>query len=200
MVFPYSHPWKALGLGVVTGLATLAAMHVLFDDTALQMATRWTGRISALLFLPVVVARPLVDMFGSKRFGALLRQRAGFGLVLAGNHHVHMVLLTVYLIGEGAAASDFYLNPGLYIYFLLVGMNVTSFPKLAKTLPRSFVRWLHVVGLYALAAAFFSTLLLSQLTGEETGWFRLSYLIVFALCFAIRFAAALKKLVANSRR
>ncbi len=199
MVFPYKHPWKAVGLGVAIAFATIAVTQLLLDETALQMATRWTGRISAMLFIPVLLARPLVDLFGAKRFGSLLRQRAGFGLTLAGNHHVHMILLTVYLIGEGAAASDFYLNPGLYIYFVLVGMNVTSFPKLAKTLPRIFVKWLHIVGIYALAAAFFTTLILSQITGEETGTFRLAYAIIFALCFALRIAAWAKRLRAGAK-
>ncbi|MEO9462534.1 MAG: hypothetical protein ABJ242_07355 [Marinomonas sp.] len=197
MVFPYKHPWKALGLGVAIAFATIAATHALLDETALQMATRWTGRISALLFIPVLLARPLVDLFGGQRFGFLLRQRARFGLTLAGNHHVHMVLLTVYLMGEGAPASDIYLNPGLYIYFVLIGMNITSFPKLAKALPKSFVKWLHIIGIYALAAAFFSTLILSQITGEDSDAFRLTYAIVFALCFAVRIAAGTKRLKAR---
>lgn len=192
MVIPYATPWRALALGVAIGVTTLVATRFLFDDSALQMATRWTGRLSALLFIPVLAARPAVDLFGARMFGALLRQRAGIGLALAGNHHVHMVLLTIYLLGEGAQAPDFYLNPGLYIYIVLVGMNVTSFPNAARALPPSVIRWLHLVGIYALALAFFTTVIFSQLTDDASNVFRVAYGVLFALCFGLRVAARLK--------
>lgn len=193
MVLPYRHPWKALALGCLIAFITFGICYLSFDEAALQMATRWTGRISAVLFLPVFIARPLVDLLGAQAAGSLLRNRSGIGLALAGNHHVHMVLLTIYLLREGAKAADFYTNPGLYIYVILIAMNVTSFPRIARAMPKPAVRWIHLIGLYALAVAFFETLILSQLLGEETGSFRITYAIIFFVCIAIRTAAGIKR-------
>jgi len=193
MVLPYQHPWKSLAFGIALGLAILGVCYAVLEETALQMATRWTGRASALLFLPVFIARPLVDLFGGKTAGPLLRHRSGIGLTLAGNHHVHMVLLTIYLLGEGRSAASLFANPGLYIYFALIAMNVTSFPRLARALPRPLVRWIHFIGLYALAIAFFETLILSQFMGEETGVFRMAYAAVFFVGLLVRLVAGVKR-------
>lgn len=193
MVLPYRFPFRALILGGLLGLSILGACYAAGLYEPLRIATRWTGRMSALLFIPIFVARPLVTLLGNGRAGKLLRHRAGLGLVLAGNHHVHMVLLFILLTGEGATWVDFLSNPGLYIYGLLIVMNVTSFPAIARTLPRQVVRWLHRVGIYALAGAFFSTLTLSIITGEEDGLFRYCYSIVFVLCLLIRLLADLSE-------
>lgn len=189
MVFPNKYSMRATILGVILAISIWLLCLVVFKSDQLRLATSYTGRVSAILFLPVFVARPMVDLFGQTRFGILMRQRSSFGLALAGNHHIHMILLTVYLIGEGAGKEAFLLNPGLYIYFLLVLMNVTSFPSSRKILSKRTINIIHIAGLYALAIAFFETLVLSVFTGQEGGVFRLIYSGLFLLAIGIRVAA-----------
>ena len=191
MVFPYKHPWKATLLGVALAIFIWLSCVVFLTTDQLQLSTRYTGRASGLLFLPVFIARPLVDIFGQARFGNLLRQRAALGLLLAGNHHVHMILLTVYLIGEGVGLTAFTLNPALYIYILLLMMNLTSFPLARAIFSRKTINLIHTVGLYALAIAFFETLVLSVFTGEETGVFRIGYSFLYLSALVIRITAFL---------
>jgi len=163
------------------------------DEEPLRRATNFTGRASALLFLPVFIARPLVDIFGAARFGKLLRKRAFLGLTLAGNHHVHMILLTVLLVGEGAGITAFIFNPGLYIYGVLILMNITSFTSVKRRLSAKTINRIHWIGLYALAAAFFETLILSVFMGVEGGAFRWVYTGLFFTALGIRGYAGLKQ-------
>lgn len=193
MVFPYKYSLRASLLGVLLAAITWLVFRFSHPVDGLRLATMWTGRISALIFLPVLVARPLADLFGPGRFGALLRHRSGLGQILAGNHHIHMILLTVYLIGEGAPAQTWFYNPGLYIYGLLIAMHVTSFPSVQSKLSKTLVNRIHWIGLYALTAAFFVTLILSLFMGEESGVFRWSYAVLFVIAFAIRGVAYIKR-------
>lgn len=186
MILPYKYPLCALTLGVALGLSIIGACYVAGLGDPLRTATRVTGCASALLFLPVFIARPLVTLFGGASAGGLLRHRAGLGVALAGNHHVHMGLVAMVLASDGATLGDVIANPALYIYVLLILMNVTSFPSLARKFPRGAVRWLHLIGMYALAVAFFETLVLSLITGAEGGGFRLGYAIIFVVCVLIR--------------
>lgn len=189
MVLPYKYPLRALAIGVALGLSILGACYAAGVEDPLRTATRFTGCASALLFLPVFIARPLVTIFGGARAGGLLRHRAGLGVALAGNHHVHMGLVAMVLVSDGATMREVIANPALYIYGLLILMNVTSFPAIARRWPREAVRWVHLIGLYALAVAFFETLVLSLITGAEGGVFRFGYAIAFVLCVLIRIFA-----------
>jgi len=193
MVLPYRYGWQASLIGIGLALLILTGFQLSRSEDGLELATMWTGRASALLFLPILAARPLVDLYGPKRWGPLLRQRSGLGQILAGNHHIHMILLTVYLIGEGAPATAWFYNPGLYIYGILIGMHVTSFPTVQRKLSKTLVNRLHWIGLYAIGAAFFETLILSTIMGTESGAFRWSYLVLFFGVLAIRTIAFLKK-------
>ena len=189
MVYRYKHPFVATVSGVAAGIAVWLLCELVYADDGLRTATRYTGRLSGLLFLFVFIARPMVDLFSTSRTGWMVRLRPAVGLMLAGNHHVHMVLLTVLLIGEGESWVSFVTNPGLYIYFILIAMNVTSFPQMRKHVSMQSINLIHLAGLYALAAAFFQTLVLSVFLGEEGGLFRMAYLVMFIAAVAIRAAA-----------
>lgn len=186
MVLPYAYSVRASLAGFVLAVTILVGFMIWDADDGLHLATRWTGRASALIFLPIFVARPLIDLFGPKYFAWLIRHRSGLGQALASNHHIHMVILTVYLIGEGAPASAWFHNPGLYIYGFLIAMHVTSFPSVQKKISKTFLNRLHWFGLYALASAFFGTLILSIFLGEEGGAFRWTYMLLFFTALGLR--------------
>lgn len=194
MVHPYRHVLKATLAGIILALIISAASQLLFPEEALRRATLYTGRASALLFLPVFAARPLTHLFKAPIFKTLMRQRAAFGLILAGNHHVHMVLLTIYLVGEGMGPLVFFLNPGLYIYGLLILMNLTSFPKARKWVSTKTIDRLHWIGLYALSAAFLQTISLNVITGDKEGYFYWVFTAAILAAFGLRIAAKLGSL------
>lgn len=196
MVLPTKYPLRATLSGVLIAIFIWGAASIFVQDESLRLATSYTGRLSALLFLIIFTARPLVDLYGPNRFGGLLRLRGSFGLILAGNHHVHMVILTLLLLGENAPLTSFILNPALYIYLLLVVMNITSFPSVKHRLKKGVIDKIHFVGLYALGIAFFETLVLSVIMGSEGGYFRHLYALLFFIALGIRIAAFLQ----NQRR
>lgn len=193
MVHRYKHPLKATLIGIALALLILAACQIIFSQEPLRLATLYTGRASALLFLPVLAARPLTQLFKASIFKSLMRQRAAFGLILAGNHHVHMVLLTLYLVGEGMGPLVFFLNPGLYIYVLLILMNLTSFPKARKWVSKKTIDRIHWIGLYALSAAFLQTISLNVITGDKVGIFYWVFTAAIIAAFGVRVAAKIRQ-------
>lgn len=69
------------------------------DSTAssddLTQALRLTGRISFLLFLVLLVARPLHQFVGTGLTAWLLSHRGNFGLAFAGNRAIHLALVAL---------------------------------------------------------------------------------------------------------
>ncbi len=78
------YPWWSLGAGLLLG-ATLAAAVALFGpdgEERLWSGVRLTGRVSFLLFLVPLAARPLDVLIGSAWTRSLLAWRGDFGLAV----------------------------------------------------------------------------------------------------------------------
>lgn len=174
------------------GLLIYAAVALSPGEEPLRMATVYTGRASAILFLFIFLARPASQLFSGPGFKTLLRRRPALGYMLAGNHHVHMILLTIFLVGEGEGPATFFLNPGLYIYGLLIAMNLTGFEFVKCRLSKTAIDRIHVLGLYALAAAFAQILSLKLLSPDTRGIFYAVFTAILIAGFILRITAYFK--------
>lgn len=150
------------------------------NDDNISLLLRLTARIAFLVLLIVFVARPLRQLFRTPSTLALLKNRAKVGLVFAGVHTGHLLLL-VYRARE---MPDFQLSVaenaiGAFVYALMFAMVVTTFRAAARAIgPRAW-RILHKTGLYALTAVFAQTQLPRSLDDlSDVNWWLVAALAV----------------------
>ena len=125
------------------------------DDPAFawQLASRYTARISVLVFLPVYVASSMVALWPMPSTRALLRNRRNLGLGFAMAHTIHLyALIRQLLAADGIHPEE--LAGGIVIYALIFAMAVTSFPWAYRALGKNWKR-LHKLGIHAIWIAFF---------------------------------------------
>lgn len=138
-------------IGLALGLWQYSANG--WTEEGTQLFTRYTARVSFLMFLLVFVARPVFVLWPSPTTVAMVRQRRHFGLAFGLAHGIHLLGIISYLwiIGSVLEASDAVPAFG----YLMVGlMAITSNNWSVRTLGRGW-KVLHKFGLYVIFAIFF---------------------------------------------
>ena len=141
---------------LVLGLPTVT--FVLQDptpETHLLIVLRFLGRLSFLIYLLIVVIRPLQDLIGSPFTRSLIRSRRYVGITLASAMSVHLGFIVwrfAFVLNENI---DFvaYLTGSIF-YSVLFLMLITSFNRPAAALGARNWRRLHKTGFWTLAVFF----------------------------------------------
>ncbi len=159
------YPWLSLALGAVIGL--VATGSTLFNPNSgtedFTAALRLTGRLSFLLFLVPLVARPIQSFFQNKVTDWLVLHRGNFGLAMVGNHVVHLALIVVL----AQLPSEFPAKPieiwgGAFGMFYLAIMATLTFQAPARLVGRKITGWVHRYILYYLIFVFMYDFLLKE--------------------------------------
>jgi len=135
-----------------------AVIFVLQDQTAetnLLLVLRSLGRLSCVIFLLIVVIRPLQELIASPFTRRLLRNRRYVGIALASSMTVHLGFIVwrwAFVRGENIDLVS-YLTGGVF-YTTLYLMLITSFNKPAASLGLRNWRKLHRTGFWLLAIFF----------------------------------------------
>ncbi len=114
-----------------------------------QLATRYTARVSFPLFLIVYSASSLLRLWPNDLTKMLVRNRRQWGLGFAFSHSVHLAALATYLIGFGHQSSVTTLFGGGAAYVLMYLMAATSNGASMKALGIWWKR-LHTLGIHTL--------------------------------------------------
>ncbi len=184
------HSGLILALGTAAA-AILVAATLLAYGTGVEgwhLATRWTARLSAFIFLSAFLARPLVHLAPSPTTRAMLRERRGIGLGFAGAHTVHLAAILTYLANGGPTPAIIIPVMGGIAYFLIALMALTSNDRSQRALGRNWKR-IHTVGIYYIWM-FFTFIYLRHLSRDEAIYYVMTALFFVAL--AIRLAASRK--------
>ena len=179
--------WQVF-LGTVGLLAVLSATWlatVELSDANIRAVTRNTARLAFVLYIVVLVARPLQQLLRRSWTAALLRNRRLVGVAFAATMTAHLGLI-FYRFGS-QPELDFpppnFVGYGAYTVFYL--MLITSFDRPKRWLgPRAW-KILHRSGLVWAAFIFAAPQKLADF--EDPVY--LAYLAAFLLALAIRFTA-----------
>jgi DMSO/TMAO reductase YedYZ heme-binding membrane subunit len=155
------------GFGAAAGLAAVGlalAVHGA-DAEGLLYATRWTARLSVLLFATVFAARGLYRLAGPVAL-PLLTNRRGLGLAFAAAHLVHLGALSSWFAASGERPLPVTIVGGGLAYALIVAMALTSTDAAQRRMGRWWKR-LHLTGLWYVWLIFFQSYLGRALGGPE---------------------------------
>ena len=154
--------WMILGLSMALTATTAAAY--LVNNAVAEPHTasllRATAHVALVLFLLVLIARPLASLRPSRFSRTLLTNRRYLGLTLAGVMSAHLALIVLhwgYILDRSVPTKALLIGGGAYL--MMYAMVLTSFDRPAAMLgPR---KWhiLHKTGLYWLGFVFVYTLL-----------------------------------------
>ena len=123
-------------------------------DAGVSAALRASGRLSFFLFLLPLTASSLSRLFPHPATRWLMKRRSELGLVFAGAHFAHLVLILWLAAQPSTAFGPLVVAFGGLGMLALLVMTITSFPKVRRAVgPR---RWslLHRIGLHYLAFIF----------------------------------------------
>jgi methionine sulfoxide reductase heme-binding subunit len=182
-----------------TAAALLVAATLLTNGTGVEgwhLATRWTARLSAFVFLTAFLARPLTRIVPSQATLTLLRERRGIGLGFAGAHTVHLAAILTYFAKGGIRPPIFVPILGGIGYLLIWSMAATSNDRAVHALGRNWKR-LHTFGIYYIWIVFLFTYL-GRLKGPAHPaliYYAMSSLFVVALAVrkSVRLLSALTR-------
>jgi hypothetical protein len=151
------------------------------------MPLRYTAWLAFLLYLVVLVARPLQQLLRRNWTAALLRNRRLVGVAFATVMTVHLVLIAWRFGWQ--VDLDFSLNLfGAGAYAIFYAMLITSFDRPKKALGRRAWKFLHRLGLIWAAVIFGLPRSLEDLHDPDY----LKFGIPFAIAVAIRITAWLR--------
>lgn len=182
-----------VGATVATVLASALMLAVAgATDEIMGLVLRLSAQLAFVVLLVVFVARPLRQLISTPLTGALLRNRALLGLVFAGIHTGHLLLL----IYKARHSADFELTLGgnllgALIYLLIYAMVLTTFSTPKRALGPKNWRILHKTGLFVTTYAFAQTQLpasLDDLSGMN--WW---LVVLLTLALLIRLTAFFAK-------
>jgi methionine sulfoxide reductase heme-binding subunit len=125
---------------------------------ALQLAARYTARLSFLWFLMVFITRPLAILSPRPATRWMLRRRRHLGLTFALAHAIHLAALLAFIVVSGRPANRVTVIVGGLGYVVLALMAATSNDTSARLLGANWKR-LHTFGLYYLLFVFVATYL-----------------------------------------
>jgi hypothetical protein len=172
-------------IGLLGGLSAAWLASVELSDDNIRVATRSTVRVAFVLYLVVLVARPLQQLLRKDWTAALLRNRRLVGVAFAAAMTAHLGLI----IYQFESNSTLDLPPpnlvgyGAYAVFYL--MLITSFDRPKHLLgPRAW-KILHRTGLVWAAIVFVAPQSLEDFADPV----HLAYVVAFLLALSIRITA-----------
>ncbi|WOF74838.1 hypothetical protein QMT40_002497 [Parvibaculaceae bacterium PLY_AMNH_Bact1] len=193
-------PSWLFALTLIASLATVIGPLVIFgvSERGLQLAARYTVRVSFPLFLLAYLAGPLATLWRSNLTRWLQRNRRYLGLNFAVAHTIHLGALTSYFVFLGVSPDAATLIGGGLAYALMFAMAATSNDWSAKKLGINWRR-LHSVGIHYLWLIFLITYM-GRLSDTEGGDTAEDLFAVGVVGSALVFGALLIRLVATWKR
>ncbi len=150
------------------------------DQETVTLTLRLTAFSSLLIFLLLFIARPLRQLLDSPLTRTLKENRRYFGIALAGSHTVHLVLIVIYVFGEGVPFQTLFIGGVAYAFLYL--MLITSFDAPAAAIGAVAWRRLHKAGLYWIGGTFTFTLSKNFIANPSS---RVHQIIVASILVAI---------------
>ena len=180
--------WLVL-LGVLLTSAAASALWLgtrPFADEDINLLLRLTARGAFVLFILILVARPLQQLLRSNWTATLLRRRRQLGVALAALMTTHLGLIA-YRFGSQPELEYPLINTivGGTAYLLLYLMLITSFDGPTRALGPKRWKLLHRTGL-VVAAVIFG---LPRSLEHAATWDYLKFGIPFAIALIIRITA-----------
>ncbi len=170
MVAKRKIPSWLFAVTLVASLATVIGPLALFgvSDRGLQLAARYTVRVSFPLFLLAYLAGPLVSLWRTNLAHWLQKNRRYIGINFAIAHTIHLGALTGYFVFMGVSPDAATLIGGGLAYVLMFAMATTSNDRSVRKLGTNWRR-LHSVGLHYLWFIFLITYMGRLSEGEAGG-------------------------------
>ncbi len=169
-------------VGLLGGACAAWLASVDSSDEHILLPIRLTARIAFMLYLIVLVARPLQQLLRTGWAAALLRNRRLVGVAFAGVMTVHLALLA-YRFGSQPALEDppFNLLVGGGAFAIFYLMLITSFDRPRKAIgPRAW-KILHRTGLVWAGVIFGLPRSLESLSDPEYWQFGLPFVIALII-------------------
>lgn len=162
-----------MGIGVAAGLLVAVSAVAFGGPAGLQLAARYTARLSFWWFLCAYLAGPLARLTRTGQTltdmaRAALINRRGLGLGFAMVHLIHLGALTAYVTAAHLHPKASTLAAGGVAYGLLGAMVATSHDAAQRRMGRWWRR-LHLLGLHSLWLVFVLTLVADMQTGVDYG-------------------------------
>lgn len=185
---------------LIVSLATVIGPLLLVGvgERGLQLAARYTVRVSFPLFLLAYLAGPLTTLWRSDVTRWLQRNRRYLGLNFAIAHTIHLGALTSYFVFLGISPDAATLIGGGLAYALMFAMAATSNDWSVKKLGTNWRR-IHSVGLHYLWFIFLITYM-GRLSGGEGGTTTEDLFAVGVVGSSLVFGALLIRLTAVIQR
>jgi sulfoxide reductase heme-binding subunit YedZ len=181
--------WQVLlgTIAVTGGLSVLWIAVTGFSDENIRVPLRVTARLAFVLYLVILVARPLQQLLRKDWTAALMRNRRLVGVAFAAVMTAHLALIA-YRFGSQADLHFVFNLFGATAYAVFYLMLITSFDAPKKALgPRAW-KFLHRTGLVIAAVVFGLPRSLEDLGDPDY----LKFGIPFVLAVAIRVTAWLR--------
>lgn len=155
------------GFGAAVAIAAVALALAVYglDPDGWLYATRWTARVSVLLFAIVFAASGINRLVGPVA-RPLVANRRGLGLGFAAAHFVHLGALSTYFATSSEHPVPVVLVGGGIGYALILAMALTSTDAAQHRLGRWWKR-LHLSGIWYVWLIFFQSYLGRVLGGPE---------------------------------
>jgi methionine sulfoxide reductase heme-binding subunit len=193
-------PSWLFALTLIASLATVIVPIALFglSERGLQLAARYTVRVSFPLFLLAYLAGPLVALWRTNLTRWLQKHRRYVGLNFAIAHTIHLGALTSYFVFLDQSPDAATMIGGGLAYALMFAMAATSNDWSVKKLGANWRR-LHSVGLHYLWFIFLITYM-GRLSGGEGGNTTEDLFVVGVVGSALVLAALLVRLIGILKR
>jgi methionine sulfoxide reductase heme-binding subunit len=188
---------SALGLGVGLGIVCLVPFLLAGGEEGIRASLRASARVSFAFWLSTFIATPLVVLWPGRVSKSLKAWRPRTGLVFAGTHGVHGVLIGLLLATPGhRPVTPLVLVFGSIGFFFIAAMAVTTFPKPARAIGPAGWRRLHTAGTWFIALVFAVDFLLkpSRFTEIAIGPFAAA----LALALVLRVSAMTRKVLTRA--
>jgi methionine sulfoxide reductase heme-binding subunit len=165
-----------------------------FDQPAYGAMLRLSGRLSFILWLTTFIASPLLTLSRSELAKFLLRYRRGIGLMFAGSHFVHAILLiSLALKIPGFQFSRLALIGGSIGFAFIAAMAVTSFEGPARAIGSKAWRRLHKLGTWYISGIFALDFVVTPiLQGKQFDLAYYPFALMILAAYAMRAFAALR--------
>ena len=185
---------------MLASLATVIGPLILFgvSERGLQLAARYTVRVSFPLFLLAYLAGPLVALWRTNLTRWLQKNRRYIGLNFAIAHTIHLGALSGYFVFIGVSPDAATLIGGGLAYILMFAMAATSNDWSVRKLGTNWRR-LHSVGLHYLWFIFLITYM-GRLSEGEAGDRPEDLFVVGVVGSALVFGALLVRLLGILKR
>ena len=180
--------WKVfISAMALTGIVSFVWYQAVgITDESISTTIRYSGQLAFVIFLAVLVARPLQQLVQADWTAALRRNRRMVGVAFAGVMAAHLVMIVMRL----RLTPDLNFPPQTLVFggiaYALTGlMFITSFDPPARALGPKAWKWLHRIGLIWISFIFAAPSSVEDLSSP--GY--LKFGIPFAIALVIRITA-----------